>query len=97
MALPRHSKLVVERLLEVLTRGAEALHPAALLALRCLFEVPELDLGAAARSFSDAQLFFPVAALLDTPCSALALEVGFICTHLLAKLAGWRVLTVVVS
>lgn len=74
--LNRHSKLVVERLLEVLTRGAAALHPAALLALRCLFEAPDLDLGVAARAFSDAQLFLPVAAQLDTPCSALALEVS---------------------
>ena len=80
--LYRHSKLVVERLLEVLVRGAPALHPAALLALRYLFEVPGLDLGVSARAFSDAQLFFPVAAQLDTPCSALALEVRHPLTHL---------------
>ena len=61
--------------MEALTRGAEALAPPALLLLRCLFQVPDLDLGVAARVFSDAQLFFPVAALLETRRSAQALEV----------------------
>lgn len=73
--LNRHAKLVVERVMEALSRGAEALQPPALLLLRCLFQVPDLDLGAPARAFSDAQLFFPVAALLETRRSAQALEV----------------------
>ncbi|KAK9829934.1 hypothetical protein WJX72_008722 [[Myrmecia] bisecta] len=72
---PRFAKLVCQRLMEVLTRAQESYHETALLLLRCIFEVAGLRLGGAGRLAADAQLFFPVAALLETPASQQALEV----------------------
>lgn len=61
--------------MEALTEGGEGtLQTAALRTLRSIFEAPTLELGAPAHMLSDSQLFYPVAALLETHRSAQALE-----------------------
>lgn len=61
--------------MEVLVSGTEAFQPTVLLILRCIFDSPGLDMGPSAHALADAQLFYPVAALLETPHSSKALEV----------------------
>ncbi len=62
--------------MEALTDGGEgtALQTAALRMLRAIFNAPSLDLGSPAHTLSDSQLFYPVAALLETHRSGQALE-----------------------
>ena len=73
--MSRFGRLVLERLMEALTEGGEGtLQTAALRTLRSIFEAPTLELGAPAHTLSDSQLFYPVAALLESHRSAQALE-----------------------
>ncbi len=62
--------------MEVLVSGAEAYQTTVLLIVRSLFDSPDLDMGPPAHTLADAQLFYPVAALLETPRSSQALEVS---------------------
>jgi len=61
--------------MEVLADSGEGtLQTTALHVLRAIFESPALDLGTPAHTLSGSQLFYPVAALLETHRSAQALE-----------------------
>ncbi|DBA89055.1 TPA: hypothetical protein ACH3X2_000264 [Trebouxia sp. C0005] len=62
---PRFAKVAFQRMMEVLQRGSATRLPA-LAILRAIFEVPDLQLGPAAPFANDSQLFFPVAALLES-------------------------------
>ncbi|KAL3146697.1 hypothetical protein ABBQ32_000921 [Trebouxia sp. C0010 RCD-2024] len=62
---PRCAKVAFQRMMEVLQRGSATRLPA-LAILQAIFEVPGLQLGPAARFANDSQLFFPVAALLES-------------------------------
>ncbi|KAL0053523.1 hypothetical protein WJX82_006983 [Trebouxia sp. C0006] len=62
---PRFAKVAFQRMMEVLQRGSATRLPA-LAILRAIFEVPGLQLGPAAPFANDSQLFFPVAALLES-------------------------------
>ncbi|CAL8468215.1 g7754 [Coccomyxa elongata] len=73
---PRFGRLVLERLMEALSDGGEGTQQtAALQILRAIFKAPTLDLGPPAHVLSDSQLFYPVAALLETHRSGQALQV----------------------
>lgn len=63
---PRFAKVAFQRMMEVLQRGSATRLPA-LDILRAIFEVPDLQLGPAVRFANDSQLFYPVAALLESP------------------------------
>lgn len=61
--------------MEALSDGGEGTQQtAALQILRAIFKAPTLDLGPPAHVLSDSQLFYPVAALLETHCSGQALQ-----------------------
>jgi hypothetical protein len=72
----RYGRLVLERLMEILVSGADAFQPVVLLILRCIFDSPGLDMRPPEHALADAQLFYPVAGLLESKCSSQALEVG---------------------
>ncbi len=78
--------------MEALTEGGEGtLQTAALEILRAIFEAPNLDLGPPAHVLSDPQLFYPVAALLETHRSGQALQASlseFCCILKLQHLWG---------
>ncbi|KAK9867850.1 hypothetical protein WJX84_002781 [Apatococcus fuscideae] len=72
---PRFGKALCQRLMEVLRVGQEAQKPLALQLLRHLFQSPSIHLGPPGLFATDGQLFAAVAALLQGPLAAEALQV----------------------
>ncbi len=71
----RFGKALCQRLMEVLRVGQEAQKPLALQLLRHLFQSPSIHLGPPGLFATDGQLFAAVAALLQGPLAAEALQV----------------------
>ncbi|PSC67904.1 furry homolog-like [Micractinium conductrix] len=66
---PTHGRLVLQRLLEAVERGAERYQAAAIAAMRALFEAPGLDLGPSGWPASDPRFTQALSAHLSGPLS----------------------------
>lgn len=73
-AFPAHARLVLQRVLEVLRRGAADHQAAALAVLKALFEVPGADLGSSAWLAEESPLMQLLSAMVDGPLASQALE-----------------------
>ena len=71
----RYGKVILERLIDVLTHGPESQHTWVLAILQGVLEAPQLDLGPNGELLADPQLTFPVAAFLETDGGHQALQV----------------------
>lgn len=71
---PTHSRLVLQRLLEAVQRGAERYQAAAIGCMRAIFQVPGLDLGPSAWPASDPGFTQQLSAHLSGPLSGEVLE-----------------------
>lgn len=73
-AFPTYARLVFQRVLEVLRRGAADQQAAALAVLKALFEVPGADLGSSAWLAEESPLMQLLSAMVDGPLASQALE-----------------------
>ena len=71
----RYGKVILERLIDVLTHGPESQHTWVLATLQGILEAPHLDLGPNGQLLADPQLTYPVAAFLETDGGHQALQV----------------------
>ena len=70
-----YGKVILERLIDVLTHGPESQHTWVLATLQGILEAPHLDLGPNGQLLADPQLTYPVAAFLETDGGHQALQV----------------------
>ena len=70
----RYGKVILERLIDVLTHGPEPQHTWVLAILQGILEAPHLDLGPDGQLLADPQLTYPVAAFLETDGGRQALQ-----------------------
>ena len=71
----RYGKVILERLIDVLTHGPESQHAWVLAILQSILEAPHLDLGPDGQLLADPQVTYPVAAFLETDGGHQALQV----------------------
>ncbi len=71
----RYGRVILERLIDVLTHGPESQHTWVLAILQGILEAPRLDLGPNGQLLADPQLTYPVAAILETDGGHQALQV----------------------